>query len=196
MKKFIVETSARHVHLTQKDVDILFGKGYSLTVAKWLSQPGQFLCNEKVIVKGPKKTFERVGIIGPVRKVTQFELSKTDCISCGIQPVLRDSGQIENTPGFEVCTELASIKFDKGAIVAKRHIHMTPIDAHNFGVVDGQEVSVLIDNGSGRKAVLGETTIRVDNNYALAMHIDTDESNAVFADNDTYGSLLDLDSLN
>jgi putative phosphotransacetylase len=177
-EKVLVEVSARHVHLTQDDVDILFGKGYELTVDKWLSQPGQFLCKEKVMVVGPKKTFERVGIIGPVRSKTQFELSKTDCIGIGVQGFLRLSGDVAGTPGIIIKTEKGQIEPKEGVIIAKRHLHMTPADAEHYGLKDGQNIAIRVDCGSGRSTVFEDTIVRVSSNAALAMHIDTDEGNA------------------
>ena len=174
----MVEVSARHIHLTQEQIEILFGKGHQLTVKKELSQPGQFASEERVTVIGPKRTLERVSILGPARKAAQVELSKTDCMSIGLKDVpVRESGDIEGTPGVTLKTEFGELTLDKGVIVAKRHIHMTTKDAEEFGVKDKDVVSVET-NCDGRKLTFGDVVVRVSDSYALAMHIDTDEANA------------------
>ncbi|MCR5374823.1 MAG: phosphate propanoyltransferase [Lachnospiraceae bacterium] len=174
----MVEVSARHIHLTQEQIEILFGKGHQLTVKKELSQPGQFASEERVTVVGPKRSLERVSILGPARKAAQVELSKTDCMSIGLKDVpVRESGDIEGTPGVTLKTEFGELTLDKGVIVAKRHIHMTTKDAEEFGVKDKDVVSVET-NCDGRKLTFGDVVVRVSDSYALAMHIDTDEANA------------------
>lgn len=174
----MVEVSARHIHLTQEQIEILFGKGHQLTVKKELSQPGQFASEERVTVIGPKRSLERVSILGPARKAAQVELSKTDCMSIGLKDVpVRESGDIEGTPGVTLKTEFGELTLDKGVIVAKRHIHMTTKDAEEFGVKDKDVVSVET-NCDGRKLTFGDVVVRVSDSYALAMHIDTDEANA------------------
>jgi putative phosphotransacetylase len=187
-KEVMVEVSARHVHLSQEHVNILFGEGHQLTPDKWLSQPGQFLSKERVNVIGRKKTFTNVAILGPVRKDSQFELAYTDCFALGVEGVLRESGNVEGTPGIELETEKAKITIDKGVIVAKRHIHMTPKDAEEFGVKDKQIVKVKVD--TGREVTFGDVVIRVNDNFALAMHIDTDEANAAFVGKNTIGEVI------
>ena len=177
MKDIKLEVSARHVHLTQEAVEILFGAGHTLTPKKELSQPGQFACEERVTIVGPKNNIERVSVLGPVRSASQVELSKTDCFSLGIMGPIRESGDIEGTPGVELITETGSLKLDKGLIVAKRHVHMTPEDANEFGVKDKDIVSVEVES-EGRKLVFGDTVVRVSDKFSLAMHIDTDEGNA------------------
>lgn len=189
MNTFPVEVSARHVHLTQEQVEILFGKGHELTPKKMLSQPGQFLSEERVTIVGPKKKMERVGVLGPVRKEAQVELSMTDCFSIGIKTAeVRESGHIEDTVGVTLESETGSITLDKGVIVAKRHIHMTPADAEKFGVKDKEIVSVNID--SKRPLVFGDVVVRVNDTYALAMHIDTDEANAALVSGDFEGTIV------
>ena len=133
MKDIKLEVSARHVHLTQEAVEILFGKGHTLTCKKQLSQPGQFACEERVTVVGPKKTFENVAVLGPVRSSSQVEFAKSDCFALGIMGAIRESGDIEGTPGVELRTENGSVMLENGLIIAKRHIHMTPADAAEFG---------------------------------------------------------------
>ena len=177
MKKILVETSARHVHVTQEDLEILFGKGYQLTHKKDLSQPGQFASNERVTVVGAKKEIPNVSILGPVRSATQVELSSTDARSAGIQALVRESGDIAGTSGCKLVGPCGEVEIKEGVIAAKRHIHMTPADAKEFGVEDKQVVSVKVES-NGRSLVFGDVVCRVSDQYALAMHIDTDEANA------------------
>lgn len=177
MKDIKLEVSARHVHLTQEAVEILFGKGHTLTCKKELSQPGQFACEERVTVVGPKKTFENVAVLGPVRSKSQVEFAKSDCFALGIMGAIRESGDIEGTPGVELRTQMGSVILENGLIIAKRHIHMTPEDAKDFGVKDKEIVSVEVDSND-RKLIFGDVVVRVSDKFALAMHIDTDEGNA------------------
>ena len=177
MKKILVETSARHVHVTQEDLEILFGKGYQLTHKKDLSQPGQFASNERVTVVGAKKEIPNLSILGPVRSATQVELSLTDARSAGIQALVRESGDIAGTSGCKLVGPCGEVEIKEGVIAAKRHIHMTPADAKEFGVEDKQVVSVKVES-NGRSLVFGDVVCRVSDQYALAMHIDTDEANA------------------
>lgn len=174
--KFMVETSARHVHLSQEDLETLFGKGYELTVKKMLSQPGQFASNEKVVVVGERGE-KAMSVLGPVRKESQVEVSLTDARSLGLKALVRESSDLEGTAGCVLKGPKGEVKLEKGVIAAKRHIHMTPEDAKNFGVENGQIVSVAVET-NGRSLVFGDTVIRVSDKYKLAMHIDTDESNA------------------
>lgn len=176
-KKILVETSARHVHLSQADLETLFGKGYQLTHKKDLSQPGQFACEERVTVVGAKKEIPGVSILGPVRNATQVELSLTDARSAGIKALVRESGDIEGTEGCKLIGPCGEVVIEKGVIAAKRHIHMTCADAKEFGVEDKQVVSVKVDT-NGRSLVFGDVVCRVSDSFACAMHIDTDESNA------------------
>ena len=186
----MVEVSARHIHLTQEQIEILFGKGHQLTVKKELSQPGQYASEERVTVVGPKRSLERVSILGPARKAAQVELSKTDCMSIGLKDVpVRESGDIEGTPGVTLKTEFGELTLDKGVIVAKRHIHMTTKDAEEFGVKDKDVVSVET-NCDGRKLTFGDVVVRVSDSYALAMHIDTDEANAGNISGDVTGKVI------
>ena len=177
METFIVEMSARHVHVSEKDLEILFGKGAKLTVKKELSQPGQFACEERVDLIGPKKTIAGVSILGPCRGETQVEVSLTDARTLGVAAPIRESGDLANTPGITIKGPAGEITVEYGVIAAKRHIHMTPEDAEKFGVKDKEIVSVRID--SERSALLDDTVVRVSPSYATAMHIDTDEANAV-----------------
>lgn len=190
-KKFIVETSARHIHVTQEHLEILFGKGHELTKKKDLSQPGQFACEERVTIVGPKKELPGVSILGPVRPATQVELSATDARSIGIAAPIRESGDVAGSGACKVVGPCGEIEISEGVIVAKRHIHLTPADAEELGVKDKDIVWVKLDT-DGRKAVLGDVVVRVSEKFARAMHIDTDESNAVSAPRNLEGEIIEL----
>lgn len=189
MEKFIVETSARHVHVSKEDLEILFGKGYELTPKKNLSQPGQFACTERVAVVGPKSSFPAVSILGPVRPATQVEISASDARSIGLSAPIRESGDIEGSGACKIVGPCGEIEIDKGVIVAKRHIHMTPADAEKYGVKDKDIVSVKLDTAD-RSLIFGDVVVRVSEKFALAMHIDTDESNAAMAVPGTMGEIV------
>ena len=187
--KVLVETSARHVHVTREVLDILFGKDYELTVKKMLSQPGQYASAERVDVVGPKKTLTGVSILGPIRPETQVELSLTDARSIGVVAPVRESGQIAGSGACKLVGPKGEVEITEGVIAAKRHIHMTPADAAEFGVTDKQVVSVKIDS-DGRSLTFGDVVVRVSEKFALAMHIDTDESNAAACGRDTMGEIV------
>ena len=187
--KVLVETSARHVHVTKEDLAVLFGEGYELTKKKDLSQPGQFACNERVAVVGPKSSFPAVSILGPVRKATQVEISASDARSIGVSAPVRESGDTAGSGACKIVGPNGEIEISEGVIVAKRHIHMTPADAAEFGVEDKQVVSVKIDSDE-RSLVFGDVVVRVRDDFALAMHIDTDESNAVLAPAGVMGEII------
>ena len=176
-KPVLIETSARHVHVSRRVLDILFGEGYELTVKKNLSQPGQFACEERVQVIGPKSSFPAVSILGPVRPETQVELSAGDARSIGVKAPIRESGDLEGSAGCRLVGPKGEVEIKDGVIIAKRHIHMTPEDAEKYGLEDKQVVSVKVDTAE-RSLVFGDVVVRVSPKYALAMHIDTDESNA------------------
>ena len=188
--QFIVETSARHVHVTQETLELLFGEGYQLTVKKELSQPGQFASNERITVVGPKKELANVSILGPCRKLNQVELSATDARSIGIDAPIRESGDVAGSGACKLIGPKGEVELKEGVIVAKRHIHMTEKDATDFGVTNGEIVNVLIENGNGRKTIFGDTVIRVSNSYALAMHVDTDESNSAACARNQMGTIV------
>ena len=187
-KKVLVETSARHVHLSEADLAILFGEGAKLTPKKDLSQPGQFACEERVNVVGPKKAINNVIVLGPCRNATQVEVALTDARILGVPGVIRESGDLAGTPGCKLVGPAGEVEMETGVIVAKRHIHMTPEDAAEFGVVDKEIVKVRID--SERSVELDDVVVRVNPTYALAMHIDTDESNASCAFGTIYGDII------
>ena len=190
--KILVETSARHVHVTKEDLETLFGKGHELTKKKDLSQPGQFSCEERVTVVGPKKELANVSILGPCRSKSQIELSATDARSIGISAPVRESGDLEGSAPCKLIGPCGEVELSSGAIVAKRHIHLTPEDAEAMGLSDKQIVWVRLDT-DGRKAILGDVVCRVSPNYSAAMHIDTDESNAVGAGKELYGEIVKAD---
>ena len=175
--KILVETSARHVHVTKEHLEILFGAGYELTVKKMLSQPGQYASNERVTVVGPKKQLANVSILGPVRSATQGELSLTDARSIGLIAPVRESGDIAGSVGCTLVGPAGEVTITEGVIAAKRHIHMTPESAAEAGVADKDIVKVAT-GGNGRKVIFDDVVIRVSDKFATAMHIDTDESNA------------------
>lgn len=174
---FLVETSARHVHVTQETLEALFGAGYQLTKKKDLSQPGQFASNERVTVVGPKKELANVSILGPVRSADQVELSATDARSIGIAAPVRESGDIAGSGACKLVGPAGEVELSEGVIVAKRHLHITPEDAAAMGVEDKQIIRVAC-GGEGRKLVFDDVVVRVSAKFATAMHIDTDESNA------------------
>jgi acetate kinase len=173
---FLVEVSAHHIHLTQEHVEALFGKGHQLTKHADLSQPGQYACKEQLAIVGPKGRIERVRILGPTRKYTQIEIAMTEQFKLGVQPPIRESGDIAGTPGCTLESPTGSVKVDRGVICALRHVHMTPEDALRYGVRDKSVVRVRI--GGDRELVFGDVLVRVDPKFSLAMHIDTDEANA------------------
>ena len=185
-----METSARHVHLSPADLETLFGPGYELTVKKMLSQPGQYACEERVDVVGPKKTIAGVSVLGPVRPETQVELSLTDARSIGVAAPVRESGDIAGSGACKLVGPCGEVEIAEGVIAAKRHIHMTTADAAAMGLADKQIVSVKVPSGNGRALVFGDVVVRVSDKYALAMHIDTDESNAAGVAPGTMGEIL------
>lgn len=188
MAKVLVETSARHVHVTKEDLETLFGKGYELTVKKMLSQPGQFASNEKVTIVGAKGQMT-ASILGPVRSASQVEVSLTDARSIGVTAPIRESGDIAGSGACKLVGPCGEVELKEGVIAAKRHIHMTPADAEAFGVKDKDVVSVKIDT-NGRSLTFGDVVVRVSEKFALAMHIDTDESNAGCVAPDTMGEVI------
>ncbi len=175
--KIPIAVSARHIHLTQPDVEALFGPGHTLTPWRPLSQPGQFACVERLAVVGPKGRIEKVRVLGPVRRESQVEISRTDEFALGVDAPVRDSGDVANSPGITLVGPAGQITLTQGLICARRHIHMTPDDARAFGVADRDVVEVEIDT-DGRDLVFRDVLVRVSPKFALEMHIDTDEANA------------------
>ena len=190
MKEILVEMSARHIHLSREAVDVLFGEGYELTKKKDLSQPGQYACAERLEVVGPKGAL-KASILGPTRPASQIELSLTDARTIGVSAPIRESGDIAGTPGCKLVNPEngAELVLTEGVIVAKRHIHITPEVAAEYGVEDKQIVSVKIN--SERTAILGDVVVRVSEKFAPAMHIDTDEANATCAFGNITGIIVD-----
>jgi acetate kinase len=177
VKPIPIAISARHVHLSQDDVDVLFGKGHQLTPRTPLSQPGQFACVETVSLVGPKRYLDNVRIIGPVRKQSQVEISRTDEFHLGLDAPIRASGELANSPGITITGPNGQVTLKEGVIQSQRHIHMHPDDAKAYGVADGDEVQVKIAGGP-RDLTFGDVVIRVSPKFKLEMHIDTDEANA------------------
>ena len=175
-KSFLVEVSARHVHLSKEDVAVLFGEGKELTYVRDLSQPGQFVCEERVDIIGPKRSIANVVILMPERKESQVEVSMTDCFTLGAIGPVRESGDLEGSAPITLKGPAGELKLEKGLIVAKRHVHMTPEDAERLGVSDKQIVKVKVD--TARPLIFDDVVVRVSPSYALAMHVDTDEANA------------------
>ena len=199
MKEILVETSARHVHVTQETLEVLFGKGAELTVRNMLSQPGQFASGQRVDIVGEKvdrKTGEKVetrmknvSILGPVRKENQVEISLTDARTLGIAAPVRESGNIAGSGPCKLVGPAGEVELKEGVIVAKRHIHMTPEDAKEFGVENGEIVNLEVKTAE-RSLIFGDVVVRVRGDFALACHIDTDESNAAGCSGTVYGRIV------
>ena len=190
MKEVLVETSARHIHLSREAVDVLFGAGYELTNKKDLSQPGQYACAEKLVVVGPKGSL-KASILGPTRPASQVEISLTDARSIGVVAPIRESGDIAGSGACKLVNPDtgAELELTEGVIAAKRHIHLTPEAAADMGVTDKQIVSVKIANAD-RTTVFGDVVVRVSEKFAPAMHIDTDEANASCAFGAVMGEVI------
>ena len=182
-----IASSNRHVHLSEEHFKILFGENQKLSKYKDLSQPGQFAANEKVTLVSKKDVFTGVRILGPFRKQTQVEISRSDAFKLGLNPPIRDSGDLANSEGITIVGSIGSVTIKQGVIIAKRHIHMTPLDARKFGVSDKQIVKVRIFGE--RSLIFGDVLCRVSDKYALEMHVDTDEGNAAFICN---GDLVEI----
>ena len=187
--KVLVETSARHLHLSQEHLEILFGKGHELTVKKMLSQPGQFACEEKVEVVGPKSSL-KMSVLGPVRKDTQVEVSLTDARAIGVTAPIRESGDIAGSGACKLVGPAGEVELTEGVIAAKRHVHMTPEDAEAAGVKDKDIVKLDIQSPNGRSLTFGDVVVRVRASYAPAAPIDTDEANALCPGKECYGEMI------
>lgn len=186
---FLVETSARHCHLSEADLATLFGEGAKLTHMRDLSQPGQFACNERIEIVGPKASMKNVIILGPTRPSTQVEVSATDARILGLKPPIRESGDIAGSEAVKIVGPKGEVELKEGLIIAKRHIHTTPDDAVKLGVEDKQVVKVKIGTDQ-RALIFDDVVVRVNPNFATAMHIDTDESNAANATGEVRGEIL------
>lgn len=189
MKEFLIETSARHVHVTKEALETLFGAGAELTVRKELSQPGQFASDQKVTVVGPKGSLT-CSILGPCRSANQIEVSFSDARTLGVAAPVRESGDVAGSAACKLVGPCGEVECTEGVIVAKRHIHMTPADAAELGVENGEIVNVKVSNATGRSLIFGDTVVRVSNSYALAMHVDTDEANAGALSGVVMGSIV------
>jgi putative phosphotransacetylase len=178
MDKLIpVGISGRHLHVSQEDLETLFGAGYQLTTMKDLAQPGQFAAKETVELATEKGSIKNVRILGPVRKQTQIEVALTDAIKLGITPPVRDSGDLKNSPGLTIKGPSGQVTLKEGAICAARHIHMTPAEAAGFNLKDKEFVSIKVEGE--RAAILQNVLVRVHETFQLELHVDTDEGNAV-----------------
>ncbi|MGG7098264.1 phosphate propanoyltransferase [Clostridium sardiniense] len=182
--KIPVGVSNRHVHVSQADLEVLFGKGYVLTKKSDLKQPGQFAANETVTIRGQKGEFKKVRILGPIRERSQVEISLTDSFRLGIKAPIKESGHLENTPGVELIGPNGSVKIEQGTIVALRHIHMPPEYAEKIGVKDKEIVEV--ETLGEREGILGNVLVRISDKFSLEMHIDIDEANACALKNNDF----------
>ena len=188
-QKILVETSARHVHVTQEVLEALFGAGHQLVSKKDLSQPGQFASTDKVKVVGPKGELA-MAILGPCRDHNQVEVSFSDARALGVSAPVRESGDIASSAPCKLVGPAGEVELKEGVIVAKRHIHMTPKDAEELGVTNGEIVSVKCESKFDRHLIFGDVVVRVSPKYALAMHIDTDECNAGGLAGEVYGEIV------
>jgi putative phosphotransacetylase len=189
MKQVPIGVSARHIHLSKEHIAILFGEGYELKVMKDLSQPGQFAAEETVAVEGPKGKFDKMRILGPARGNTQIEISRTDAFALGVNPPVRESGKIEGTPGVKIKGPAGEVQLEQGVIIAARHIHFHTSDAQAWGIQDKQLLRVRV--GGDRGLVFENVIARVSDQYALDMHIDTDEGNASGAKTGDLAEIID-----
>ncbi len=171
-----LEASGRHVHLSREDTEALFGRGYRLTPEKPLSQPGQFLCRERVTLVGPKGELKNVAVLGPERGESQVEISLTDGVTLGLRPPVRLSGETADTPGIELRHAETQIRLRRGVMAAKRHIHLSPQEAARFGVRNGEKV--LLRTFTERETVFADVEVRVSEKFRAAAHLDYDEANA------------------
>jgi putative phosphotransacetylase len=188
MAKVKVEVSARHLHITQSDLEVLFGEGYHLEKIKSLSQPGEFASSALIKIVGPKRELDGLRILGPCRQYTQVELAKSDCVYLGIKAPLRLSGKIEGSGVAKLVGPVGEIELKKGVIVAKRHMHIIPHEALTLGLKTGQEISVALDGE--RSVVFNKVEVRVNENFSLAVHLDTDEGNAAGIEGEVFGEII------
>lgn len=184
----LVEASGRHVHLSREDADVLFGKGYEFKIKKDLSQPGQYACEERVDITGPKGTIKNVAILGPCRGKTQIEISMTDARQLGINAPVRLSGDIEDTPGCKISNGSKEINVSQGVIVARRHIHITPEDAKKFNIRNNDVLKIKVF--ADRPLIFDDICVRISKNFSTAVHIDYDEANACGFSKDAVGIII------
>lgn len=188
-KDILVEISARHAHVTQKDLEILFGEGATLTPTKPLSQPGQFATAQKIDVVGPRNTLKGVTILGPVRSATQVEVAATEARTLGIKAPIRESGNVAGSAGATLIGPAGSIVIEEGVIIAKRHIHFSDVEAVEYNVQDKEVVMVKVSSDD-RTLIFDDVVVRVHPNFKAAMHIDTDESNAAGISGEVMGEII------
>lgn len=186
-----IETSARHIHLSESDFKTLFGQDATFTYVKELSQPGQYACKERLTIVGPRGRFENVIVLGPARSATQVEISITDTRKLGIPSVIRQSGDIKGTPGCTLIGPCGQLELTEGVIVAKRHIHMTPFEAMRCRVKDN-DIVFVITTSYERSLIFSDVVVRVNPSFRLSMHVDTDEANAFASDANPTGVILKL----
>ena len=186
--KIIVETSARHIHITDEQLEVLYGAGYKLTNKKDLSQPGQFVCNERLNIVGPKGEL-KASILGPTRKAAQVEISLTDARTIGVEALIRESGDIAGTSGIKVIGPNGEVDLTEGVIAAKRHAHFDPKSAEEYGVKNGDIISIKVDSDE-RSLIFGDVVVRVRDDFAPAVHIDTDEGNAAGLKGSVEGEII------
>jgi putative phosphotransacetylase len=186
--RVVLGISNKHIHLSQEDIETLFGEGYELTNLKDLKQPGQYAAKETVKVIGPKGCFDKVRILGPARPESQIEISLTDARNLGINAPVCESGQLEGTPGIILEGPCGKVSLDKGVMVALRHIHMPPDIATKLGIKDKDWVSV--ETSGVRKTVFCNVLARVSEKFDYEMHLDTDEANAAGLKNDDYLKII------
>lgn len=183
-----IEVSARHVHLTQAHVEVLFGPGAELIPARPLSQPGQFLSEQRVTLVGPKGKKERTAVLGPVRKATQVELSKSDCVELGVKAPVRESGDVKGSGAITIIGPCGTLEINEGVIIAHNHIHVSTSDSLKFGLKDKQKVSVEVL--SERPVIFKDVIVRVSDQFRCKMHIDFDEANAAMVSGFTLGQII------
>jgi putative phosphotransacetylase len=186
--QILVETSARHVHLTDEAVEILFGKGAKLSHKKDLSQHGQFATNERLTLVGPKRSIENVLVLGPTRSAIQAEVSFTDARNLGINPPVRQSGDTKGSAPIKIVGPCGEIESPEGAIIAQRHVHVTAEEAAEYGIHDNQVVKIKID--SERSLVFDNVVVRIHPTFSAAVHLDTDEANAASAFGECFGTII------
>jgi propanediol utilization protein len=186
--RVLLEGSARHAHLSREDADVLFGKGFELSKVRDLSQPGEFLTEEKVTLAGPKGRIERVSILGPIRKATQAEISLSDARKLGVEAPIRLSGDLAGSSPVRLEGPAGSVDLSEGCVVAKRHLHVTPEDVVKLGIA-GRE-TILVKTEGERGLIFDEISVRVSENFSTAIHLDYDEMNAAGLSGESYGEIV------
>lgn len=184
--------SNRHVHLSRQDLDVLFGSGYELNVSHKISQTGQYAAKETVNLAGPKGCIEKVRILGPVRKQTQVEIMRGDKYKLGVNPPVRDSGDLKGSGAITIIGPCGSVHIDEGLIISQRHVHMSPTDAAAYGLLDGEIVQVKA--GTNRGITFDQVLVRVREDFVLELHLDVDEANASGVENGEEAFLINMQS--